>query len=70
MKEYGSTWRTRGVFGVSPALALPYVQFLTSTPWADGRPNDGGSEGISLTRSVVPVPFITTVPSGNPARVP
>ena len=23
MKEYGSTWRTRGVLGVSSALALP-----------------------------------------------
>ena len=51
MKEYGSTWRTRGIFGVSSALALPYVHFLTSIPEADGRPNDGGSESFLFTCS-------------------
>ena len=50
MKEYGSTWRTRGVFGVSSALVFMRIQDLTRMPDADGHPYDRGSEGILFIR--------------------
>ena len=49
MKEYGSTWRTRGVFGVSSGPAFSHIPFLTRMRAADGRLDDGGPEGISFT---------------------
>ena len=50
MKEYGSTWRTRGVFGVSSAPVFMGIQHLIRMPDADGHPYDRGSEGILFIR--------------------
>ena len=54
MKEYGSTWRTRGVFGVGrllqcSALSLTLTDRNSRARHIDGRPYDGGPEGMLST---------------------
>ncbi len=68
MKEYGSTWRASGAFGVSSALAVPHIQILTlvqSDVLMTVDPKVSCSSAMA-----VPIPFVTTASSGDPARVP